>query len=304
MLATPGSLGDVEGGQDSWLFERKLDGLRCIAVRDGARVELWSRNHLPFTARFPTLVAELRSVGADRFVIDGEVVAFEGERTTFGLLGRPGPTTMIALVAFDLVHLLGADTAELPIEDRRHLLAMTLGDASPALALSGVLSGDPTKLLSDACASGWEGLIAKRRGSAYSAGRSRAWRKLKCVSRQELIIGGWTEPNRSRTGLGALLVGFRDEIGLRYAGRVGTGFTEATLHSLRSLLGKFETPRSPFVDPIRLPGVHWTRPELVAAVGFSEWTADAKLRHPRFEGLRSDIDPAAVVREPPPPGGT
>jgi len=303
MLATAGSIADVaRGGADAWIVERKLDGLRCAAVRDGDNVELWSRNHLPFTQRFPGLVAALAAVPADRFVADGEIVAFEGERSSFGLLGRPGPSTTISLVAFDLTHLLGSDISQLPLQDRRRLLGMTLDGAGAAVTVSGELDGEVEVLLADACARGWEGLVAKQRFSPYLPGRSRAWRKLKCVASQELVIGGWTEPHGSRVGLGALLVGFHDESGLRYAGRVGTGFDDATLRDLRARLAAMEMPGSPFVDLAALRGVHWVRPELVAAVGFGEWTRDDKLRHPRFEGLRADVDAALVVRDAPPGG--
>jgi bifunctional non-homologous end joining protein LigD len=154
-------------------------------------------------------------------------------------------------------------------------------------------------LLEEACAKGWEGLIAKRADAVYVPGRSPSWRKLKCLASQEMVIGGWTEPQRSRTGFGALLVGYYDGDKLRYAGKVGTGFTEATLRSLHAELQKGELDTSPFVDPVRERGVHWAKPKLVANIGFSEWTREGRLRHPRFEGLRPDKGPKEVVRERP-----
>ena len=158
--------------------------------------------------------------------------------------------------------------------------------------------GDGAALLADACAQGWEGLIAKRADAAYAGGRSRDWLKLKCVRDQEFVVGGWTDPGGARHGLGALLVGYHDTTGdLRYAGKVGTGFDEAALTMLHGRLADLHTATSPFVDAVREKGQHWVRPDLVAAVGFSEWTGDGRLRHPRYQGLREDKDPRQVVRE-------
>lgn len=305
MLASAGTVADVTQGDPSapgWLFERKLDGLRCVAVRHGGGVALWSRNHLSFTARFPAIAAALATLAPDRFVLDGEIVAWDGDRTSFARLGRPGPETTVRFVAFDLMALLGSSTVDLGLEERRRFVAAVLEGHPASITRAEELSGPPADLLADACSSGWEGLVAKQRGSRYRSGRSRAWRKLKCVAAQELVIGGWTEPKGTRTGLGALLVGYVDETGLRYAGRVGTGFDTATLDRLTAMLRASEEGRSPFVDRVRLPAVHWCRPELVAAVGFTEWTEDGMLRHPRFEGLRDDVDPESVRRDPPPAG--
>lgn len=304
MLATSGDaagLGREPRGQ--WHYERKLDGLRCLAVRSGGEVSLWSRNHLPFTHRFPEVVAGLRALAADAFVIDGELVAYDDAgRTSFSALQRPGRPPAV-LAAFDLPALLGRDTTTLDLPGRRSLLAMTLGAGTEGrgVELVEALSGDPVELLAAACARGWEGLVAKRVATPYRSGRSRDWRKLKCHAGQELAIGGWTEPSGARTGFGALLVGYYDSEGrLCFAGRVGTGFDEATLRSLHARLSASETPLSPFADAGRIPGAHWCRPELVAEVRFSEWTPDGRLRHPSFRGLRPDKAAAEVRREPSP----
>lgn len=290
-----------------WILERKLDGLRTIAVRHAGAVQLWSRNHRSFTARFPGVVAALLALPAPSFVVDGEVVAFDGERSSFGLLQRPDSPADPVYCAFDLLSLLDRDTTALDVLARRDLLRRLVGD-DPAgtVRTVEVLDGDPAALLDAACERGWEGLVAKRRDSPYRSGRSRDWRKLKCRAGQELVIGGWTEPAGGRTGLGALLVGHVDPTGLRYAGRVGTGFDEDTLRRLRAALGPLEAEHSPFVDPVRVKGAHWVRPELVAAVTFTEWTGDGRLRHPSFDGLRPDKAPADVHREPAPgrPGRT
>jgi bifunctional non-homologous end joining protein LigD len=164
--------------------------------------------------------------------------------------------------------------------------------------LSEALPGDAEELLAAACARGWEGLIAKRRGSTYQPRRSKDWLKLKCVHAQEVVVGGFTEPKGSRTGLGALLVGVYDGDELRYAGKVGTGFDNATLHALYQDLSGRERSSSPFSGSVREPAVHWVEPTLVVEVGFGEWTASGHLRHPRYLGLRPDKDARDVVREP------
>lgn len=292
-----------------WLYERKLDGLRCIAVCRAEGVDLWSRNHLSFNSRFPGLVAELRHLGIHPMVLDGEVVAFdEHGNTSFQLLQGDGAGSAPVYVAFDLIHLLGRDTTGLALTDRADLLRRALPAGSGAhLQVSEYLSGPPGELLHQACDRGWEGLVAKRADSRYRSGRSPDWRKIKCSARQELVIGGWTEPSGARTGFGALLVGYFRDGSLRYAGRVGTGFDEATLRSLHSDLRRLERPDSPFADLDRQAGTHWARPELVAEVAFTEWTRDGRLRHPSFLGLRPDKAATEVTREDPgqaPPGST
>ena len=201
---------------------------------------------------------------------------------------------------FDLLHLEGRDTTKLGLRDRQRLLAETLQSGGRPLSLVKPLQGDPADLLGRACAAGWEGLVAKRVDSRYRGGRSGDWQKLKCTASQELIIGGWTDPSRSRVGLGALLVGYYDDRErLRYAGKVGTGFTNDLLRKLHQELAAREIAASPFFDAVRELRVHWVRPELVGEVAFTEWTADGRLRHPSFQGLRPDKAPAEVHREDP-----
>jgi bifunctional non-homologous end joining protein LigD len=299
-LRFPGEQAPLLSGE--WVYERKLDGLRCIAVRDGARVELWSRNHLPFNKRFPKLVAALAGLPVPSFVLDGEIVAFQGDRTSFQLL-QEGLTAEPVLVAFDLLHLLGRVTTGLPLGDRADLLRRTMEAAPhPGLLQSEHLDGTPSDLMHRACSSGWEGLVAKRATSLYRSGRSPDWRKLKCTARQELVIGGWSEPSGARTGFGALLVGYYDGDRFMYAGKVGTGFTDKTLKELRSRLETLAVPDPPFENPLRERGTHWVRPELVAEIAFSEWTRDGRLRHPSFQGLRPDKPARSVVREAAGPG--
>ena len=279
-----------------WVYERKLDGLRCIAVRSGDRVELWSRSRQSFTGRFGGIVDAVGRLPGGDVVLDGEIVALEGDRTSFALLQRPGSVATPLLYTFDVLHLDGTDVRDRPLLERKKLLAGILKGRG-AVRRVDHLNGDPDELLRRACADGWEGLIAKRAGGPYRSGRSSDWLKLKCSASQELVIGGWTEPRGSRTHFGALLVGYFDSEGLRYAGKVGTGFDSTTLADLHRRLVARERPTPPFADRVRERAAHWAEPELVANFAFTEWTTDGKLRHPRYEGLRFDKDPRTVTRE-------
>ena len=284
-----------------WQYERKLDGLRCVAVRNGDRVDLFSRNELSFNARFPEVAAALAALPVTRLVVDGELVVFDGDQTSFSLLQSSPHPAHLTYGLFDMLHVDGHDTTRLALTERQALLAAAIGDGHAPLSLVKPLEGGPAELLDRACAAGWEGLVAKRVTSTYHSGRSPDWIKLKCTASQELVIGGWTDPNRSRVGLGALLVGYYDDDHrLRYAGKVGTGFTNELLRSLHADLLAREVSDSPFADTVRQKGAHWVRPEMVAEVAFTEWTGDGRLRHPSFQGLRPDKDAGDVRRETPP----
>jgi bifunctional non-homologous end joining protein LigD len=282
-----------------WVYERKLDGLRCVAVRNGDAVELWSRNHNSFRERFAEVAAALGALAPRSFTLDGELVAHDGKDFVgFGQLQQHQSRYRVVYAVFDLLHLLGEDTAAEPQTERRRLLSRLAVDG-PDLRLVEELPGKPDDLLGSACREGWEGIVAKRAAAPYTSGRSGSWVKLKCSASQELVIGGWTEPQGSRTHIGAVLVGYYEDGRLRYAGKVGTGFTADTLAMLARELAPLARPDSPFAERVREPRVHWAEPRLVANVAFTEWTRDGRLRHPRFEGLRPDKEPAAVVRERP-----
>ena len=289
--------------EGDWIYERKLDGLRCIATCNGPDVQLWSRNRLPFSARFPQIAAAVAQLGVEDATLDGEIVAFDDDGpTSFALLQQSGTTARPVYVVFDVMYLLGNDTRGLPLTDRTALLERLLptgaADDGRLITTVGRLGGDPADLLDEACRNGWEGLVAKRPGASYCAGRSPDWRKLKCSASQELVVGGWTDPTGSRSAFGALLVGYYDDQGrLMFAGKVGTGFSEAELRRLHAMLLERAVPESPFEGVARVKGSHWVRPDLVAAVSFTEWTRDGKLRHPRYEGLRSDKSAREVRRE-------
>jgi bifunctional non-homologous end joining protein LigD len=282
-----------------WIFERKLDGIRCIAIRSSAAVRLVSRNDLSLNERYPELAAALGAERCDQFAVDGEVVAFEGSQTSFARLAQRGRHPVpVFLYVFDIVWLEGRDVRALPLRTRKRLLRAALEFHGP-VRWTPYRNRDGEALFAAACRKRWEGLIAKRAGSPYVTKRSRDWLKFKCEHGQELVIGGYTGPQRSRVEFGALLLGYYRDGRLEYAGKVGTGFDLETLHSLGAQLRALQRAESPFASPgsIRERGVKWVEPRLVAEVGFTEWTPYGRLRHPRFLGLRDDKSASEVVRE-------
>jgi DNA ligase D-like protein (predicted ligase) len=293
-------LTDERFSDPAWIFERKLDGIRCIAVRDGGPVKLWSRNDLALNARYPEIAEALAQQPAPRFAVDGEVVAFDGAQTSFERLARRGRERVaVYLYVFDLLWLDGRDVRPLPLRERKRLLRDALRWKDP-IRFTPHRNRDGEAFFREACPKGWEGLIAKRADSPYaSRARSRDWLKFKCEHGQELVIGGYTAPKGSREELGALLLGYFADGELRYAGKVGTGFDRATLRDLAKRLAPLRRERSPFADEIRERDVTWVAPKLVCEVGFTEWTRDGRLRHPRFLGLREDKAAKDVVREVP-----
>jgi bifunctional non-homologous end joining protein LigD len=302
------TLTDLRFSRPDWIFERKLDGERCIVICDGGQVELRSRTNKSIGVKFPEIVDAFAAMDADDVIVDGEIVAFEGSRTSFERLQprmnvqRATPALLampVVLYAFDLLYCDGHDTRALPQRRRKALLREVLSfDSTVRYTSHRNASGEA--YYAEACAKGWEGLIAKRADAPYQAGRTRDWLKLKCEQGQEFVIGGWTEPEGSRQGFGALLIGYYDGDQLAYAGKVGTGFNDRMLTLLCAEMSRREIDESPFDrgDPPRVR-VHWVRPELVGEVGFSEWTRDGRLRHPRFQGLRDDKAAREVVRERP-----
>lgn len=295
---------------EGWIYERKLDGQRCLAVREGGAARLYSRSGNDAGTAFPEVVDALAGAGPD-LVVDGEVVAFTGSRTSFARLqprihlsdAARARATGIAIYyyVFDVLSIDGQDVREQPLTERKRRLRHLLTWTDP-LRWTPHRTTAGEEYFGQVCGRGWEGLIAKRADAPYGRGRTKDWLKFKCEAGQELVIVGWTEPAGSRVGLGALLLGYYDRSGqgddLVYAGKVGTGFTDQMLRDLHERLTGIEVTSSPCTRG-RLPsvGVHWVRPELVAQVAFTEWTAANQLRHPRFQGLRTDKDAADVVRE-------
>ncbi len=305
MLAT---LTDRRDFGDDWLLERKLDGERCVARKVGSDVRLESRTGKDLTSTYPEVSSAVAAQRHRDLLLDGEVVAFDGEQTSFTRLqqrlgvARPSKELVanypVVYCVFDLLEADGEDLTSRPLVERRSRLMMIR--SSPAVQHTEAWRDNAQRRFADACRSGWEGLIAKRADAPYVAGRSKDWLKLKCVWEQEFVVGGYTDPGGSRSDFGALLVGYYEQGNLRYAGKVGTGYSNATLHELGGRLRELQMAEPSFVDARPVPrGTHWTRPVLVAQIGFAEWTTDGRLRQPRFLGLRDDKSPGEVVRERP-----
>jgi bifunctional non-homologous end joining protein LigD len=269
---------DRFSGSD-WLFERKFDGIRLLAYKRGADVRLFSRNRLP--QDLPALAKAIAKLPVTDVILDGEV--------TWD--GRSG------YHVFDLLWLNGRSVTSLPLEDRRALLREL--PFEPPLRRVELLEDE--KPWERANREGWEGVIAKRRGSPYEHRRSKHWMKMKCEASQELVVGGFTDPQGARVGLGALLVGYYEGGDFVFAGKIGTGFDTKLLLDLRARLDAIEVPASPFTKAIGLPRLraHWVRPEIVVQAAFIEWTVHGKLRHPRLLAVRFDKDPHDVTREQP-----
>jgi bifunctional non-homologous end joining protein LigD len=300
MLAT---LTDKRFSDKNWLFERKLDGVRALSVHDGGSSYLLSRNQKRLDASYPELIEALDGPG---FVADGEIVAFDGKQTSFARLQQRIHLTgtdrieatgvTVFYYMFDLLAYDGTDLTGLPLRDRKRVLRAAFDFHDP-LRFSVHRRTDGEAFYREACERVWEGVIAKRADAPYRHGRSTDWLKFKCVRDQEFVVGGFTDPQGSRAGFGALLVGYTEAGKLRYAGKVGTGYDNATLRSLRRRMDGMTQRSSPFADPVREPAAHWIRPELVVQIGFTEWTTDGRLRHPRYTGLREDKPAGEVVRE-------
>jgi bifunctional non-homologous end joining protein LigD len=262
-----------------WIFERKLDGIRMLAFKDDAEVKLYSRNRLP--QHYPRVAEAIAALPVRDAILDGEA-AWD-------------PDSKVAYHVFDVLWIDGRDVTSLPLEERRALLKK-LPLRAP---LGRVLELTDEKPWERACSEGWEGVIAKRRDSRYEHRRSPNWLKMKCEASQELVVGGFTDPQGSRVGLGALLVGYFDGDDFVFAGKIGTGFDTKLLLDLRVRLDRLEIPQSPFTKAKGLPRLraHWVKPEIVVQVAFIEWTVHGKLRHPRLIGVRYDKAPREVVRE-------
>jgi bifunctional non-homologous end joining protein LigD len=298
-------LTDERFSDPGWIFERKLDGERCLAERRGGEIDLRSRTHERLNGTYPELVDALLDQRCTDFLVDGEVVAFEGGRTSFGRLqqriGIHDPErarrsgVRVFYYVFDVLRLDGVDVREAPLRGRKARLREAIRFADP-LRIVAHRNAAGEDAYRDACNRGWEGVIAKRADAPYKAGRSRDWLKFKCVTEQELVIGGYTDPAGSRTEFGALLVGYYERGALRYAGKVGSGYSREVLRDLGEKLARLERSDAPCAaDDLPRRGVHWVEPRLVAQVAYTEVTRDGKLRHPRYIGLRPD-KPAADVR--------
>jgi bifunctional non-homologous end joining protein LigD len=304
------TLVDAPPAGDDWIHEVKFDGYRIVvSLRDG-KATLISRNDLDWTHRFPTVARAAETIPVEGAVIDGEAVALNSAgRSDFQALQnsmRLGEKAAIAYYAFDLQYAGGYDLRNAALLERKKILKALLDAASfdpgSVIRYSDHIVGDGGEVAASACRLGLEGIISKVATSPYRQRRTSDWVKVKCSLRQEFVIGGFTEPRRSRPDLGALLLGHFENGKLKYAGKVGTGFTDATLKQIRKRLDALEVSTPPFVNPPRgadAAGAHWVKPTLVGEVRFTGWTGDGHLRHPAFEGLRLDKAARDVVREAP-----
>lgn len=299
-----------------WVYELKFDGIRALAIKNGRAVQLISRNQKKLNERFPEIARVAADFQADECVIDGEVVAMDEKgRSSFQLLQRAeldGKDAPLAFYVFDLLQLNGHSLIDVPLSARKDALMRIIPGSGDIIRFSGTLGTNPKTLLPEIQRRSLEGLIGKQRDSVYEPGRrSGTWIKLKCVSEQEFVIGGFTPPAGARKYFGALLVGYYENDRLRFAGKVGTGFDTKLLGSLYKRMRAEESSTCPFTDlpskqngewvqgitPSMMRKMHWVNPKLVGQIKFAEWTRDLKLRQPVFVGLREDKDPREVLRE-------
>jgi ATP-dependent DNA ligase len=260
-----------------WIFERKFDGIRLLAFKNGADISLYSRNRLP--QNIPAISQAIAKLPHKQLILDGEI-------TWHGPLNYD---------VFDIMWLDGRDLRTLPVEARRDLLSRL--PLSPPMRRVKSLKDEAPWLRAQE--EGWEGVIAKRRGSVYESRRSPNWLKMKCELAQEFVVGGFTDPQGKRVGFGALLVGYYKGDDFLFAGKIGTGFDTKLLTELRARLDQIEIEKAPFTKAKGLPRLraHWVKPEIVVQVGFIQWTVHGKLRHPRLLRVRTDKEPREVVRE-------
>lgn len=303
MLAT---LSKQPFSDPKWLYERKLDGMRCLLYKEGNKISIWSRNKKLQNNFFPEIVNALKKYSSD-FILDSEVVALDDGKTSFELLQSrmhvKDPNSQLikqvplTVYIFDIIYLNGYELAQLPLVDRKKIIKQNFKFTKPLKYLPHK-KNNGLELLKTACSLGWEGLIAKLATSKYIHKRTTDWLKFKCSSGQEFIIAGYTHPQGSRLKFGALLLGYYNNGKLLYAGKVGTGFNVELLLLLHKKMSSLIIKKSPFEDyNSNDPSIVWLKPKLIAEVEFSEWTSEGKLRHPRFKGLRDDKKPENITRE-------
>ncbi len=291
-----------------WIYERKLDGERCLVFRKGKEVNIRSRNRKNLNITYPEIVEAFKNQANNDYIVDGEMVAFDGKITSFSALQArmhlkdpekvKQSSTKVYFYIFDILYLDGYNLTGLPLLQRKKIVKRFIEFLDP-LRFTAHRNEKGKKYFEEACKKGWEGLIAKKADSTYVHSRSGNWLKFKCVNEQEFIIGGFTDPQGERIGFGSLLIGYYEDKELKYAGKVGTGYSDDLLKELTEKMKKNIIKSSPFAENEDLPKneVKWIKPSLVAQIGFTEWTVSGKLRHPRFLGLRRDKKPVEVERE-------
>jgi bifunctional non-homologous end joining protein LigD len=288
---------------DAWIHETKFDGYRILLALRAGRARLWTRGGQDWTARFPSIAREAERLPAEAAWLDGELVKAgrEGVSSFEALQGAlsDGDATGLSYHVFDALHLDGWDLTGAPLLARKDAVAGLLSRRGTSrLRATSHVRGQGARVLAAACRAGLEGIVSKAAASPYRPGRGLDWRKVRCGARQEFVIAGYVPHSADRLGIGALLLGTYEEGRLRYAGKVGTGFSETTRRDLRRRLDRLARASSPFADaPRTRDPVRWARPVLVGEVAFTEWTREGRLRHPSFLGLREDKPAADVRRE-------
>src|SRR4051794_25250917 len=294
MLAT---LTDTPPAGESWAYELKYDGFRAVAAIVDGRIAMWSRNELDLAPRFPAVAAALSKLNVPEVVIDGEIVVLDEQGAPRFQLLQQGDRREIVIV-FDILWLDGEDLRKRTYDERRAILEKTLKRTPAAIKVAEKISTSGAEALERAKKSGWEGIIAKRRTSVYEARRSKEWLKIKAINEQELIVVGWNPSTHSSKEVGSLhLAVMGDDGALHYAGKVGTGFSAKQRVWWKDELGKDAIPKTMVKVAPRVKGATGVKPRFVVRVAFTKWTADNRLRHPAFLGVREDKNVAEVVRE-------
>lgn len=293
---------------DEWFHELKFDGYRMVCHLHRGKARFWSRNGKDWTEKFPNLVKALKSFPVTTAILDGEVVVFDkAGRTRFQLLQQAmskSETTVFVFEIFDVIYLEGYSLKQTPLSERKLVLKQLLASAKAKgqVRYSDHVEGNGAEFFEQACKHGIEGIVSKLADSSYESTRSRNWLKTKCIKRQEFVIAGYTPSKKGFPGFGSLILGVYDKGKLVYSGRVGTGFSIKQRLELQKKLDRIAQPSMPFASKPKDPGLreaHWAKPQLVAEVEFTEWTADGSIRHPSFQGLREDKKSAEIVREEP-----
>lgn len=278
--------------EKGWLFEKKFDGIRCLVFFKNKKIKMYSRNHKLINHTYPEILEKLSSRSSKDFIIDGEIVVGQGKLGSFSKLQTrmhrlsPEKKLFLSFFVFDLLYFDHQNLQKLPlIERKQHLKKVFTFNRTVRFCSHRITNGK--SFYKKVTKEGFEGVIAKKINSTYKSKRTRDWLKFKAVNDEDFIIGGYTKPQGSRIGFGAVLIGFYKNKKLKYAGKVGTGFSEETLHLLSKKFDKLKSDKSYFTDPIENKNVTFLKPKLVAKITFTEWTKDNKLRHPSFLGLRS-----------------
>lgn len=291
------TLTDKYFSNENWIYEEKFDGIRCIVVKKGKKVQLYTRNGNILNRTYPELVKEFQNQKINNFILDGEVVAFDKGKTSFSKLQQVKRKKIkVYIYVFDLLYFDKYDLRNQRLIDRKRVLKENFKFTNKFRYTKHILEKG-LDYYKKACKRGLEGIMAKNKNSRYMSKRTRDWFKFKCSNRQEFVIAGYTDPEGQREGFGSLLIGYFDKKQFKFAGKVGTGYDIQFLEEFSKKLKKIETKIPAFKEKIPLKHVHFVKLKYVGEIGFTEWTNDSKLRHPRFLGLRIDKRPKEVVKE-------